>query len=258
MSTTCGHRIPATREEPVQTPVRPLRSRRRPSRSNGRAGHPLTWKTVVKRALAVAGQARPILPGTARLILYWWPCRGLSTRNFGLVRPQLAPSPNWPLHLTSLCAAGTAQPRAGSAVVPRGLSGTIGHRQPARRDLDRRRRPVQHAHHRGVSPPTRPSGGLTGFSLLGVGRLLSLPCSPLPAIRAGAPVVPGWSIPRARYRRVCPVHDLWLITSCASDGRWPHSGVRRRACGLDHPGGTGSPMGNRAVVTGLDKRLLTP
>ena len=38
-------------------------------------------------------------------------------------------------------------------------------------------------------------GGLTAFSLLGIGGLLALPIFALPAILAGAPASPGSSTP---------------------------------------------------------------
>ena len=79
-------------------------------------------------------------------------------------------------------------------------------------------------------------GGLTAFSLLGVGGLLALPLFALPAILAGMPGQPRAGPYRpARYRRIRPVHDIWRDHPAygAATGRI-------RACGaepveLDHP-----------------------
>jgi len=93
-------------------------------------------------------------------------------------------------------------------------------------------------------------GGLTAFSLLGVGGLLALPVLALPAMLAGAPVSPGLVhtavLGIAAFALLAVFGSVLLLTNrpLALAGRaaqWARNRVTR---------------GRRAPMTGLDTRLL--
>ena len=91
-------------------------------------------------------------------------------------------------------------------------------------------------------------GGLTAFSLLGIGGLLALPVLALPAILAGVPVSPASSIPPCSASPGSRRSPSSVRSSFAPTGRWPRPGARHSGC---EP----ATRGRRPPVIGLDRRL---
>jgi len=152
-------------------------------------GHPMTWKTIVKRALAVAVAGAAVylvLPGLIA-VLGAWP--RLSTLNFAWFALALAAelasfTCNFALQRLAL------RTRGWFAVVTAGLTGnSVTDSLPGG---DAAGAAVQFNMLTAAGFDTDTAvGGLTAFSLLGVGGLLALPLFVLPTILAGAPVSRG-------------------------------------------------------------------
>ena len=160
---------------------------------NAAQAHPLTWKTVVKRALvvAVAGAAIYLALPSLIAVLGDWP--RLSTLNpiwfaLALVAELASFTCNFALQRLAL------RTRGWFAVVTAGLSGNaVTDSLPGG---DAAGAAVQFSMLTAAGFDTDTAvGGLTAFSLLGVGGLLALPLFALPAILAGVWPAPGWSIP---------------------------------------------------------------
>ena len=209
---------------------------------------PLTWKTTVKRALvvAVAGAAIYVVLAQARCGPGSWP--RLSTlspvwfsvagrRGIGLIHLQLR-----------LAAAGAAHQR----LVRRG-------RRWARRNAVTDSLPGGDAAGAAVQfgmlttagfDTATAVGGLTAFSLLGIGGLLALPILALPAILAGGPAARAGPHRPARHRRVRPVRHFRRDPTYTDR---PLAIIGRAAQGLRN----WVARGRRPSITGLDIRLLT-
>jgi uncharacterized protein (TIRG00374 family) len=93
-------------------------------------------------------------------------------------------------------------------------------------------------------------GGLTAFSLLGIGGLLALPVFALPALLAGVPVSPGLLhtalLGIAGFAAFAVFGEIvlradWPLTAAGRAAQWLRNRVTR---------------GRRPPVTGLDRRLL--
>ena len=152
-------------------------------------GHPLTWKTIIKRALAVAVAGAAVylvLPGLIA-VLGAWP--RLSTLNpiwftVALAAELVSFTCNFALQRLAL------RTRGWFAVVTAGLTGnSVTDSLPGG---DAAGAAVQFNMLTAAGFDTDTAvGGLTAFSLLGVGGLLALPLFALPTILAGAPVSRG-------------------------------------------------------------------
>ena len=82
-------------------------------------------------------------------------------------------------------------------------------------------------------------GGLTTFSLLGVGGLLALPVFVLPPSWPACRSAAGWSIPPCSAWPGSPSTRSAARSCCALTGRWPCSAARRRTCGTGSPAAVG-------------------
>jgi uncharacterized protein (TIRG00374 family) len=150
---------------------------------------PLTWKTVIKRALTVvvAGAAvYLVLPGLIA-VLGAWP--RLSTLNpiwltVALAAELMAFTCNFALQRLAL------RTRAWFAVVTAGLTGNAVTDSLPGGDAAGAAVQFRMLTAAGFDTDTA-VGGLTAFSLLGVGGLLALPLFALPTILFGAPVSRG-------------------------------------------------------------------
>ena len=155
--------------------------------------HPLTWKTVVKRALAVAvaGAAIYLVLPSLLAVLGAWP--RLSTLNPAWFAVAIAAELvsficNFALQRLAL------RTRGWFAVVTAGLTGnTVTDSLPG---SDAAGAAVQFRMLTTAGFDTDTAvGGLTAFSLLGVGGLLALPLFALPTTWAARRSAPGWCIP---------------------------------------------------------------
>jgi len=151
--------------------------------------HPLTWKTVIKRVLAVAAAGAAIYLVLPRLIavLGAWP--RLSTLNpvwftVALAAELASFTCNFALQRLAL------RTRGWFAVVSAGLAGNAITDSLPGGDAAGAAVQFRMLTTAGFDTDTA-VGGLTAFSLLGVGGLLALPLFALPTILAGAPVSPG-------------------------------------------------------------------
>jgi len=209
---------------------------------------PLTWKAVVKRALvvAVAGAAiYLVLPGLIK-VLGAWP--RLSTLNpvwftVALAAELVSFTCNFALQRLAL------RTRGWFAVVTAGLAGNaVTDSLPGG---DAAGAAVQFSMLTAAGFDTDTAvGGLTAFSLLGIGGLLTLPLFALPAILVGAPVSPGLvhtallGIAGFVLYAIFGVIVLRTDRPLAALGRAAQSVWNRLTRG-------------RRPVTGLDQRLLT-
>jgi uncharacterized protein (TIRG00374 family) len=218
--------------------------------------HPLTWKTLVKRALlvAVAGAAIYLVLPSLIAVLGAWP--RLSTLNpawfaLALVAELASFTCNFALQRLALRTQGWF------AVVTAGLSGNaVTDSLPGG---DAAGAAVQFSMLTAAGFDTDTAvGGLTAFSLLGVGGLLALPLFALPVILAGAPASPGLvhtallGIAGFVLYAIFGVIMLRTERPLAALGRAAQSlwnGITRGRNRVTH--------GHRPPVTGLDKRLLT-
>jgi uncharacterized protein (TIRG00374 family) len=156
---------------------------------NGHQSHPLTWKTVVKRAIAVAVAGLGIylvLPSLTRVLASWPRLSTLNPVWFAVAVGAEVASFACTFALQRV-AFGT---RRWFAVVTSGLSGNAISRifpGGAAAGAAVQYRMLSTA---GVDSGTA-VGGLTALSVLGVASLLALPIFALPAILFGAPVSAG-------------------------------------------------------------------
>jgi uncharacterized protein (TIRG00374 family) len=209
---------------------------------------PLTWKVVVKRAVvvAVAGAAIYLVLPKLIAVLGAWP--RLSTLNpawFTLaVAAELASFIcNFALQRLAL------RTRAWFAVVTAGLAGNaVTDSLPGG---DAAGAAVQFGMLTTAGFDTDTAvGGLTAFSLLGIGGLLALPVFALPAILAGAPVSPGLVHTALLGIAGFAAFAVFGVIILRTD--WPLAAAGRAAQRLRN----WVTHGRRPPVTGLDKRLL--
>jgi uncharacterized protein (TIRG00374 family) len=210
-------------------------------------GRQLTWKTVIKRALAgvVAGAAVYLVMPALIAVLGAWP--RLSTLNpiwftVALAAELISFACNFALQRLAL------RTRGWFAVVTAGLAGNAVTDSLPGGDAAGAAVQFRMLTTAGFDTDTA-VGGLTAFSLLGVGGLLALPLFALPTILVGAPVSRGL------------VHTALL--GVAGFVLYAIFGVivLRRDRPLAALGRAAQNLWNRLTrgrrpVTGLDKRLL--
>jgi uncharacterized membrane protein YbhN (UPF0104 family) len=209
---------------------------------------PLTWKTVVKRALAVAVAGAAIylvLPALIK-VLGEWP--RLSTLNPAWFTVCLAAelvsfTSNFALQRLAL------RTRGWFPVVTAGLAGNAVTNSLPGGDAAGAAVQFHMLTTAGFDTDTA-VGGLTAFSLLEVGGLLALPIFALPAILAGAPVSRG--LVHAALLGIAAFVLYAVFGAIVLRTDWPLATLGRAARGLWNR----ITRGHRQPVTGLDQRLL--
>src|SRR5271170_7663147 len=216
---------------------------------NAAQAHPPTWKTLVKRALVVAVAGAAIYLVLPSLIAVLGAFPRLSTLIpawfvLSLVAELASFSCNFALQRLALRTQGWF------AVVTAGLSGNaVTDTLPGG---DAAGAAVQFSMLATAGFDTDTAvGGLTAFSLLGVGGLLALPVLALPAILAGAPVSPG--LAHTALLGVAGFVLFAIFGAVLLYTDWPLAAVGRAAQGLRN----WVTRGRRPPLTGLDTRLLT-
>jgi uncharacterized protein (TIRG00374 family) len=209
---------------------------------------PLTWKTVVKRAtvLAVAGAAIYLVLPKLTQVLASWP--RLSTLNpiwftAAFAAELLSFTCNFALQRLAL------QTKGWFAVVTAGLAGNaVTDSLPGG---DAAGAAIQFGMLTAAGFDTDTAvGGLTAFSLLGVGGLLALPILALPAMLAGAPVSPGLVHTALLGIAGFVLFAIFGVVLLRAD--WPLTAVGRAVQGLRN----WITRGHRPPLTGLAGRLL--
>ena len=223
---------------------------------NAAQARPLTWKTLVKRALvvAVAGAAIYLVLPSLIAVLGAWP--RLSTLNpawfaLALVAELASFTCNFALQRLAL------RTRGWFAVVTAGLSGNaVTDSLPGG---DAAGAAVQFSMLTAAGFDTDTAvGGLTAFSLLGVGGLLALPLFALPAILAGVPVSPGLVHTALLGIAGFVLYTVFGVIMLRTER--PVAALGRAAQSLWNwitRGWNWITHGHRQPVTGLDQRLLT-
>jgi len=209
---------------------------------------PLTWKTVVKRALAVAVAGVAIYLVLPKLIavLGAWP--RLSTLNPAWFTVCLAAelvsfTCNFALQRLALRA------RGWFPVVTAGLAGNAVTNSLPGGDAAGAAVQFRMLTTAGFDTDTA-VGGLTTFSLLEVGGLLALPILALPAILAGVPVSRGLVHTALLGIAAFVLYAIFGVIVLRTD--WPLATLGRVAQSLWNR----ITRGHRQPVTGLDQRLL--
>ena len=210
--------------------------------------HPLTWRTVLKRALvvALAGATIYILLPKLIAVLGAWP--RLSTLNpvwftVALGCELASFTCNFALQRLAL------HTRAWFPVVTAGLAGNAVTDSLPGGDAAGAAVQFSMLATAGFDTDTA-VGGLTAFSLLGIGGLLALPIFVLPAILAGMPASPGLVHTALLGIAGFAVFAVFGVIILRTD--WPLTAVGRVAQRLRN----WLTRGRRPPVTGLDKRLL--
>ncbi len=216
---------------------------------NAEQARPLTWKTVIKRALVVvvAGLAiYLVLPRLASVLGAWPRLSTLSPVWFSVaVAAELASfTCNFALQRLAL------QTKGWFAVVTAGLAGNaVTDTLPGG---DAAGAAVQFGMLTTAGFDTDTAvGGLTAFSLLGVGGLLALPVLVLPTILAGAAISPGLTHTALLGIAGFVLFAIFGAVLLYTDG--PLAAAGRAAQSLRN----WITRGRRPPITGLDKRLLT-
>jgi len=208
---------------------------------------PLTWKTVVKRALAVAAAGAAIYLALPKLmaVLAAWP--RLSTLNLAWFTVCLAAelvsfTCNFALQRLAL------RTKDWFPVVTAGLAGNaVTNTLPGG---DAAGAAVQFSMLTTAGFDTDTAvGGLTAFSLLEVGGLLALPIFALPAVLAGVPVSRGLVHTALLGIAAFVLYAIFGVIVLHTD--WPLAALGRVAQSLWNRLTRG-----RRPVTGLDTRLL--
>ena len=209
--------------------------------------HPLTWKTVVKRALAVAVAGAAIylvLPSLIAVLGAWPRLSTLSPAWFAVaIAAELVSFIcNFALQRLAL------RTRGWFAVVTAGLTGnTVTDSLPGG---DAAGAAVQFRMLTTAGFDTDTAvGGLTAFSLLGVGGLLALPLFALPTTLGGAAVSPGLVHTALLGLAGFVLYAIFGVILLGTDR--PLATVGRAAQSLWNKVTRG-----RRPVTGLDQRLL--
>jgi len=210
--------------------------------------HPLTWKTIIKRAvaMAIAGAAIYLaLPGLLA-VLGAWP--RLSTLNpiwfAAALAAELASfTCNFALQRLAL------RSRGWFAVVTAGLAGNAVTDSLPGGDAVGAAVQFSMLSTAGFDTDTA-VGGLTAFSLLGLGGLLALPVLALPAILAGAPVSPG--LVHTALLGVAGFVLFAIFGVIVLRTERPLAAIGRAAQSLRN----WVTRGRRPPMTGLDQRLL--
>ncbi len=210
---------------------------------------PLTWKTVIKRALviAVAGVAiYLVLPG---LIAVLGAFPRLSTLNPAWFMVALAAelasfTCNFALQRLAL------RTRGWLAVVTAGLAGNAVTDSLPGGDAAGAAVQFRMLTEAGFDTDTA-VGGLTAFSLIGVGGLLALPVFALPAIVAGAPASPGLIHTALLGLAGFALYAIFGVIVLRTER--PLATLGRVAQNLRNR----ITRGRRPPLTGLDQRLLS-
>ena len=209
---------------------------------------PLTWKNIVKQAafVAVAGAAIYLVLPRLLTVLGSWP--RLSTLNpiwftVALAAELISFICNFALQRLAL------RTRAWFAIVTAGLAGNaVTDSLPGG---DAAGAAVQFSMLTTAGFDTGTAvGGLTAFSLLGIGGLLALPVFALPAILAGAPASPG--LVHTALLGVAGFVGFAIFGVIILRTDWPLAAAGRAAQRLRNR----VTRGRRPPMTGLDKRLL--
>ena len=210
--------------------------------------HPLTWKTVVKRAAAVAVAGAALYLVLPKLIAVFgvWP--RLSTLNPAWFTACLAAelvsfTCNFALQRLAL------RTRAWFPVVTAGLAGNAVTNSLPGGDAAGAAVQFRMLTTAGFDTDTA-VGGLTAFSLLEVGGLLALPLFALPAIVAGVPVSQGLVHTALLGIAAFVLYAIFGVIVLRTD--WPLATLGRVAQSLWNR----VTRGHRQPVTGLDQRLL--
>jgi uncharacterized protein (TIRG00374 family) len=216
---------------------------------NAQQERPLTWKTLVKRAVvvAVAGAAiYLVLPSLAAVLGSWPRLSTLSPVWFSVaVAAELASfTCNFALQRLAL------RTRGWFAVVTAGLAGNAVTDSLPGGDAAGAAVQFSMLATAGFDTDTA-VGGLTAFSLLGVGGLLALPVLALPAILAGAPVSPG--LAHTALLGIVGFVLFAIFGAVLLYADWPLAAIGRAAQGLRN----WVTRRRRPPLTGLDTRLLT-
>jgi uncharacterized protein (TIRG00374 family) len=218
--------------------------------------HPLTWKTLAKRALVivVAGAAIYLVLPSLIAVLGAFP--RLSTLNpawfvLALAAELASFTCNFALQRLALRTQGWF------AVVTAGLSGNaVTDSLPGG---DAAGAAVQFSMLTAAGFDTDTAvGGLTAFGLLGVGGLLALPLFVLPVILAGAPVSPG--LVRTALLGIAGFVLYTIFGAILLRTERPLAALGRAAQSLWNwiiRGWNRITHGHRPPLTGLDQRLLT-
>jgi len=210
--------------------------------------HPPTWKAVVKRVLVVvvAGAAIYLVLPRLAAVLGAWP--RLSTLNpiwftVALAAELASFTCNFALQRLAL------RTRGWFAVVTAGLAGNaVTDSLPGG---DAAGAAVQFSMLTTAGFDTSTAvGGLTAFSLLGVGGLLALPIFALPAILGGAPASPGLIHTALLGLAGFALYAIFGVVVLRAD--WPLAAIGRAAQSLRN----WVTRGRRPPLTGLDQRLL--
>jgi uncharacterized protein (TIRG00374 family) len=209
---------------------------------------PLTWKKVVKRAVvvAVAGAAIYLVLPKLLAVLGSWP--RLSTLNpiwftVALAAELISFTCNFALQRLAL------RTRDWFAVVTAGLAGNAVTDSLPGGDAAGAAVQFSMLTTAGFDTDTA-VGGLTAFSLLGVGGLLALPLFALPAILAGVPASPG--LVHTALLGIAGFAAFAILGLIILRTDWPLAAVGRAAQRLRN----WVTRGRRPPVSGLDKRLL--
>ena len=216
---------------------------------DGAQAHPLTWKTIIKRVvvIAIAGAAIYLaLPGLLA-VLGAWP--RLSTLNAIWFAAALAAelasfTCNFALQRLAL------RSRGWFAVVTAGLTGNAVTDSLPGGDAVGAAVQFRMLSTAGFDTDTA-VGGLTAFSLLGVGGLLALPVLALPAILAGAPVRPG--LVHTALLGIAGFVLFAIFGVILLRTERPLAALGRAAQSLRN----WVTRGRRTPMTGLDQRLLS-
>jgi uncharacterized protein (TIRG00374 family) len=210
--------------------------------------HPPTWKTIVKRVLVVAVAGAAIYLVLPELIAVFGAWPRLSTLNPAWFAVALAAelasfTCNFALQRLALRTTGWF------AVVTAGLAGnSVTDSLPGG---DAAGAAVQFSMLATAGFDTDTAvGGLTTFSLIGIGGLLALPIFALPAILAGAPVSRGLFNTAMLGIAGFVLYAIFGAIVLRTD--WPLATLGRLAQRLRN----WVTRGRRPPVTGLDQRLL--
>jgi uncharacterized protein (TIRG00374 family) len=216
---------------------------------NAEQRRPLTWQTAVKRALvvAVAGVAiYLVLPKLAAVLGSWPQLSTLSPVWLSVaVAAELASfTCNFALQRLAL------RTRGWFAVVTAGLAGNAVTGSLPGGDAAGAAVQFGMLTTAGFDTDTA-VGGLTAFSLIGIGGLLALPILALPAMLAGAPVSPGLAHTALLGIAGFALFAIFGAVLLYTDR--PLAVAGRAAQGLRN----WITRGRRPPMTGLDTRLLT-
>ena len=210
--------------------------------------HPLTWKTVVKRAAAVAVAGAALYLVLPKLIAVFGAWPRLSTLNpvwftVCLAAELVSFTCNFALQRLAL------RTRAWFPVVTAGLAGNAVTNSLPGGDAAGAAVQFRMLTTAGFDTDTA-VGGLTAFSLLEVGGLLALPLFALPAIVAGVPVSRGLVHTALLGIAAFVLYAIFGVIVLRTD--WPLAMLGRVAQSLWNR----VTRRHRPPVTGLDQRLL--